>query len=366
MAAGGGGDAITAAALGPALGLTDERPVVMTYAWDRLIIDPLPGPRSAADFTGLRKLAPDVLEILPTTEAIPPAGSTLPRLAAELPARLLLLDPAGGALGMARQIAAAVAYFRADRLALVDVGGDVLACGKDEGLRSPLADLLALAACSLVACPTTVLVPGAGVDCELPELLVRERIERFHGDRLTVVDSTAVKSTRGVYEWHPSEASGLFALAAEGVRGRVEVRDAGTQVTLSAATATVWACGAHSLASAGPAAEIAESRSLSAAATITRNLTGVCELDYETRKAALGRATASHRPVPADLVRIDRLAAEAAERGSQYTSVRRLAEAIGARCWSHLDDFRELLRSERPSRYRPPAYAVAEGDTCAP
>src|SRR5690349_16433855 len=92
IAAGGGGDAITAAALGPALGLADQ-PVILTYAWDRLIIDPLPGPRSASDFTGLRPLAPDVLEVLPTTKPIAPAGSTLPRLAAELSARLLLLDP---------------------------------------------------------------------------------------------------------------------------------------------------------------------------------------------------------------------------------------------------------------------------------
>ena len=80
MAAGGGGDAITSAALSRALNLTDPL-VIMTYSWDRLMIDPLPGPRSAADFTGLRYLGPHTAEILPDTQARPPAGSSLPRLA---------------------------------------------------------------------------------------------------------------------------------------------------------------------------------------------------------------------------------------------------------------------------------------------
>src|SRR5688572_24642705 len=159
VAAGGGGDAITSAALSRALNLTEPL-VILTYAWDRLIIDPLPGPRSAADFTGFRKLAPDVLEILPTTQPIPPAGSTLPRLAAELPARLLLLDPTNAAVGMARQIAGAAEHFEATNIALVDVGGDALTIGKDEGLRSPLADLLAVAACSLVDRPSQLLIPA--------------------------------------------------------------------------------------------------------------------------------------------------------------------------------------------------------------
>ena len=77
----------------------------MSYAWDRLMIDPLPGPRNAADFTGLRELRPGVYEVLPQSRPRPPAGSSLPRLADELDVRLLLLDPTHGAVGMAEQIA---------------------------------------------------------------------------------------------------------------------------------------------------------------------------------------------------------------------------------------------------------------------
>lgn len=123
VAAGGGGDAITAAALGPALGIA-EYPVVLTYAWDWLIVDPLPGPRTARDFTGLRQVAPDVREVLPSSRPVPPAGSSLPQLADQLPAQLLLLDPTGGAVGMAAQISAATRHVGASQVALVDVGGD--------------------------------------------------------------------------------------------------------------------------------------------------------------------------------------------------------------------------------------------------
>jgi hypothetical protein len=56
IAAGGGGDAITGSVVFGPLGLA-EPSAVMTYSWDRLMIDPLPGPRVAKDFTGLRHRA---------------------------------------------------------------------------------------------------------------------------------------------------------------------------------------------------------------------------------------------------------------------------------------------------------------------
>src|SRR5262249_40031192 len=152
VAAGGGGDAITGSMLAAPLGLP-EPPVVMTYSWDRLMIDPVPGPRSVGDFRGLRQLAPRVWEVLASTTKTAPGPSSLPGLAAALPSRFLLLDPAWGAIGMAAQVRAAVACFVADDLALIDVGGDILTDGADPGLRSPLADQLALAACLRTGLP---------------------------------------------------------------------------------------------------------------------------------------------------------------------------------------------------------------------
>lgn len=234
-AGGGGGDAITGSALPRALGLV-EPPVVTTYSWDRLMIDPIPGPRAEDDFTGLRQLAPHVLELLPSTEPISPAGSSLPRLAADLPARLLLLDPTGGAVQMSVQISAAAIYFHADTLALIDVGGDVLTDGSDPGLRSPLADQLALAACVRTGLPSQLLIAAPGIDGELSPATILARLARLGAHQLPDLTSTDIAPVRPVFDWHPSESSGLLAAAATGRRGRVEVRDAGDHIELTETT----------------------------------------------------------------------------------------------------------------------------------
>lgn len=227
VAAGGGGDAIAGAALSGALG-TSEPPVVMTYSWDRLMIDPRPGPRTAADFVGLLELGPGVAEVVATTKPVPPAGSSLPRLAEDLPARLVLLDPSAGAAGMAAQVRAVAARFRLDHVTIVDVGGDVLTDGSDPGLRSPLADQLALAACVRTGIPVRLVVVGCGLDGEIPADVVVDRLDRLGAQRLPPLGRAAVERVRHVFTWHPSEASGLLAAAAYGHRGVVEVRDAGT------------------------------------------------------------------------------------------------------------------------------------------
>jgi hypothetical protein len=203
VAAGGGGDAITSAALSRALNLTDPL-VIMTYSWDRLMIDPLPGPRSAADFTGLRYLGPHTAEIVPNTQARPPAGSSLPRLAAHLPARLLLLDPSAGAIGMADQLSATAELFEADTLTLVDVGGDILTHGKDPGLRSPLADQLALAACLRTGIPTRLVVAAPSIDGELNPATLSTRLDAAHADQLPALTTADLAPTQSVFIWHPS------------------------------------------------------------------------------------------------------------------------------------------------------------------
>ncbi|MCZ9345352.1 DUF1152 domain-containing protein, partial [Streptomyces sp. TRM76130] len=83
VAAGGGGDAVAAAMLHAALYGDEDQAVILTYAWDRLLIDPVPGPRGAHDFTGLEVITPSVWSVPATARPVAPAGSTLPRLAAE-------------------------------------------------------------------------------------------------------------------------------------------------------------------------------------------------------------------------------------------------------------------------------------------
>jgi hypothetical protein len=355
IAAGGGGDAITGSALAGPLGLTDP-PIVMTYSWDRLMIDPLPGPRTVNDFIGLCQLAPNVLEVLPSTEPIRPAGSSLPRLATDLPARILLLDPAGGAVGMAAQISAAVTYFHTDTLALIDVGGDALTDGSDPGLRSPLADQLALAACVRTGLPSQLVIAAPGIDGELPPTTTITRLDRLGADQLPNLTRTDLAPIRPVFNWHPSEASGLLAAAAAGRRGRVEVRDAGDHIELTAATPTLFAVNAKNALQATPAGQLTDTRSLSDADTIIRDATGISEIRYETEKAARLRDHRAYFPTPDDLPEVDQHARHAHEHGADFISLRRLSELLGATTLDAFAALSALLAARRPDHYEPSLY----------
>lgn len=80
VAAGGGGDAVAAAMLDVALYGDEDQAVILTYAWDRLLVDPVPGPRGPSDFTGLEPLTASVWSAPAEARPIAPAGSTLPGL----------------------------------------------------------------------------------------------------------------------------------------------------------------------------------------------------------------------------------------------------------------------------------------------
>jgi hypothetical protein len=358
VAAGGGGDAITASALTRALSLTDL-PVVMTYAWDRLMIDPLPGPRAASDFTGLREVAPSVLQIAPTTQPSSPAGSSLPRLAAELPARLLLLDPSGGTVGLAEQIVAAMTYFGANEVAAIDVGGDSLTTGADPGLRSPLADQLTIAACLRAGVPGRLLVAAPGIDGELDQAVVVDRLEEMNAEDLPALSAHDFAGSTTVFRWHPSEASGLLAAAATGHRGVVEIRDAGDQITLTDDTTRLYSVDFTALSRDLPAHRLVGSQSLNEAERLVRDLTGISELEYEAGKAERLADRQPHMPDTDDLDTIDHEAKRAADRGADYISMRRLAELIGSTSLASFEALTDLLTQTRPDKYKTSLYSVA-------
>ncbi|GAB2806751.1 hypothetical protein GCM10027091_43760 [Streptomyces daliensis] len=150
--------------------------MILTYSWDRLLIDPAPGPRSPRDFTGLRPLTPSVQAVPAGAAPVAPAGSTLPRLADVLPQTFALIDPRHGVLGMTRQLEELIAHLAPETIDLLDVGGDILARGDEPTLRSPLADALTLAACARLDAPVRLLVAGPGLDGELPPQQLRDRL----------------------------------------------------------------------------------------------------------------------------------------------------------------------------------------------
>jgi hypothetical protein len=366
VAAGGGGDAIAAAILHRALGSSGGRPAIATYSWDRLLIDPLPGPRDPSSFTGLERVGEYNYRLRPTTTARAPAGSTLPRLAAELDADLYLLDPRGGAEGLARQLDELARALDAQRITIVDVGGDILAHGDEPTLRSPLADSLVLAATASLA-SVNALLTGAGIDGELPESLVRERYDQLGAQLVHRLSSDDVDAFRPLFDWHPSEATGLLWAAAAGTRGTAEIRDQGLPVVLTDHTPDVHALPARRILEINHIArELRHTRSLEAAEAALVAAGRESEIDYERRKASTRHVATATNP-PSDLGNaelLERLAEirdDAARRGIDFLTLRGLAERLGLP-GIRLADLHAHLTARPNGEYAPPLWRVRSGD----
>jgi hypothetical protein len=177
---GGGGDVVGALATAEATRLYDRAdPVLGGLTWERRPIDPVPGPRAAAEIAGAETLAPGILLAGPETRGgereVAFAES---RMAEFLGQPTVLIDINDGPAAVAEGLAAAIAELKCDLLVLIDVGGDVIARGDEAGLRSPLCDAVMLAAggrLSTSGQPVLLGVFGIGCDAELTpdEVLAR-------------------------------------------------------------------------------------------------------------------------------------------------------------------------------------------------
>jgi hypothetical protein len=324
VAAGGGGDAIAASLFAAQEGLS--RPVIATWAWERLIVDPLPGPRGIADFEGLDQPADDVHVIRSKTRPMAPAGSTLPQLAEALDADLVLLDPDLGCRGLAAQIRAAANWCGASHITVVDVGGDAVARPGDPGLRSPMADITSIVATTVTGLSADLVVIGPGADGELAPDLVCRRLGELGAQELGHLDPKHAQTVLRVLQWHPSEATALVVMAALGYRGRVEIRDSGLPVDLADGTSVLWRLDLESAEPASAvAARIGGTTTLASLEMAFQDLYRINEIDYDRQKAAI---LDSSKPPGSPDVAAEFLHA-ARERGSEWVTRRRLREATG-------------------------------------
>ncbi|MGW4549459.1 DUF1152 domain-containing protein [Streptomyces violaceorubidus] len=357
VAAGGGGDAVAAAMLHAALYGDEDQAVILTYAWDRLLIDPLPGPRRPADFSGLKRITPAVWFVPPQARPIAPAGSTLPRLAAELPATFALLDPYQGAIGLTRQLNSLVDYVEPKSIDLLDVGGDILAQGDEPTLKSPLADALTLAACSQLNEPVRLLVAGPGLDGELPPQAMTGALGPVV-HTLTAEDTAAIST---ILEWHPSEATGLLAATARGVRGTCEIRDAGLPVLLTDESPAVHDVDLDDALSRNRLARaIMSTADLDEAEAYSREVCGYSEIDYERNKALRLNEQQPTKLDPSTILpQLDQFESEARVRGATHATFRRITEALSL-SGAQREELRQLLLTSRPQQYETPLWRFAD------
>lgn len=355
VAAGGGGDAIAAWALRiPASG----RPVIATFAWDRIMVDPLPGPRTPRDFDNLAPFGGLNYAFTPSTRPIPPAGSTMPQLASQIDATLVLLDPTGGAAGLRTQLRSLAYTASAERIYLVDVGGDITAMGDEPTLRSPLADALVLAAADGQDVPVEVFVIGAGLDGELPAATVHAYLLALDGRQVNRLSADRARDILPILDWHPTEATALTVAAALGRRGTVEIREQGHAVELTDDSPNAYAVDhARMLGHSRPARAVHDSRSIDDADNAVRAVCGRSELDQERRKAQIRRTATAPRPTNELLTEAIAYCEHARIRGIDYVTFRRLAEVLGLSV-SNAHELRRNLVAGNPEHYQAPLWSV--------
>lgn len=357
IAAGGGGDAVTAAVLARKLPDLDVA-AIMSFSWDRLMIDPVPGPRRAADFEGLIDHG-GVHELTPAASLRTGGESTLPRLTRNIDLPILLIDIGAGVTGLAGQIVKAAAVFGADEVVVVDVGGDIIAAGHEPGLRSPLADSAVLAAAVASGLPSHILVAGVGLDGELSTGEANRRLARFEAREVAVLTPSDVVAFAPVWGWHPSEANGLLASAANGWRGSVETqRD--SVVRIDDLSTHVYRVSAGPVAEDSLAALLLTTNTLTDIEDLLRDRRGYSDVDIERNR--LTNRPNPRKPTPDALVDIDRYSNEAAARGVDALTVRRVLELANATDSSASESMRALLLRERAHRFQPPLYEVRGHD----
>jgi len=173
---GGGGDAGSAAILAAAFARSGAEAVVAALPWERYVRDPEPGPIPLRLFEGVEPTGSGLAaRVLPQRcSAIRGGRRLVPAACAAAQAlpwlSFYLLEGWEGAAGLAVALRELAGIHGCDAVVALDVGGDVLACGCEPGLWSPLADAMGLAAV-LDAAPgeAVVAVHSPGADGELSE-----------------------------------------------------------------------------------------------------------------------------------------------------------------------------------------------------
>ncbi|MFF7357116.1 MULTISPECIES: DUF1152 domain-containing protein [Streptomyces] len=358
IAAGGGGDPIGTALVHASLGGGADA-VVLTYGWERLTVDPLPGPVAPHDFTGLDHHTLPVPLVTASSHPVAPRGSTLPRLAGDLPTRLALLDPGKGVEALADQIGRTARALGVDHIDVVDMGGDILAHGDEPTLASPLPDALVLAACQLAGVRTTVHIAGPGLDGEVPEATLLTRVT---GDG-TALAPTIPDWAANVLRWHPSEASTLLAAAAAGLRGPCLTREGAGPIPLTGRSGRVWSLPlARALDHNRLAQGLLDTRpdTLAGAEDVSLKLYGFNEVERERRRAVRRHAARDLTDGRAFLSELDAWlhVQRAGHPGARYVSLRCAVESLGYD-WRLSEQVRDLLAGHRPGLVAFPLLSLA-------
>jgi hypothetical protein len=286
---GGGGDVVGAV---PTARLLERHGVDVLLGgipWERFVVDPTVGPRSFDELTHVERVNDVVALATGETRTHDGVEFAETRVARHYDEEVALVDVSGGVAGLAEGLDDACRRLDVDLVVGTDSGGDVLAAGDEDGLRSPLIDAIVLAALTRVDVDACLGVFGYGSDGELTPAEIDDGIARAarRDGYLGAWGLTprVVDELDDLLAEVTTEASRLPVEAARGALGGTEIRNGTRTVPLSPASAvTFYLAPSAVAATSGLASHVQASESLDAAHESLRRAGYETELDYERRQ----------------------------------------------------------------------------------
>ena len=287
---GGGGDVVGALAIARFLEFQGLQFTLGGLSWERIVYDPVPGPRKLSEVRNVRAIHPFAWVANPESQTDTGVFFAESRMAAAIGKEVLLVDINGGVKGVANGIATAMTQLHTDLLIGIDVGGDSLAQGHEPGLRSPLADSIMLAAFAELAARgqrTLWGVFGYGSDGELTVDEIEVALSKLaaSGGMLGAWGLTPKVATEleRVVKMVPTEASAIPLECFRGAWGERKIRGGQRSLKMTPLTTLTFFMSATKLYEtlSWPAQALKNSTSIDEANNALHELGIYTELDFE-------------------------------------------------------------------------------------
>lgn len=241
---GGCGDIVSTI---PTARLLESHGVEVIYggiAWERVVVDPQPGPRHFDEIENIDRLNDTVALATKETRTLDGIEFAETNVARHYEEEVALIDIDSGARGVADGLDNACDQLDIDLVVGTDAGGDVLAAGDEPGIKSPLTDAIMLAALSSVETDACLGMYGYGSDGELTLDEITEGIARAaQQDGLLGawgLTPKIVDELETLVELVTTEASRLPLEVARGKLGEAVIRDGARSVELTPASTVTF------------------------------------------------------------------------------------------------------------------------------
>ncbi len=244
LGVGGGGDVVGTLPTSRYLRWLGIRTLVGGLTWERYVNDPEPGPRKMEEIVELKRLSATVGLANARTRTTKGIRFTESAVAEVLGEETVLVDLNRGVQGVIDGLNEALERLEVDLFVGVDVGGDILAEGSEEGLHSMLADSMVLASMVNLKVPAVLGVLGCCTDGELSLEQFKRQVDRitscggFLGTRGLTPDD--LKLLEEVIPKTKTESSALAVKAARGLKGEVKIRGGYRKVQLTPMSAMTF------------------------------------------------------------------------------------------------------------------------------